>query len=46
MLSGLVGCGFLSGEACTTVAVGNFVGRDGGLRDHGGELDGAGDFSG
>ena len=26
MLSGLVGCGFLSGEECSTVAVGDFAG--------------------
>ena len=31
MLSGLVGCGFLSGETCSVVAVGNFAGGDGGL---------------
>ena len=42
MLSGLVGCGFLSGEICSVVAVGDFAGGDGGLWDYGGKLDGAG----
>ena len=41
MLSGLVGCGFLSGETCSVVAVGDFAGGDGGLWDYGGKLDGA-----
>lgn len=45
MLSALVGCGFLSGEACSVVAVGDFAGGDGGLWNYGGELDGSGDFS-
>lgn len=45
MLSALVGCGFLSGEACSVVAVGDFAGGDGGLWNYGGELDGLGDFS-
>lgn len=44
MLSGLVGCGFLSGETCSVVAVGDFAGGDGGLWDYGGKLDGAGHF--
>ena len=46
MLSALVGCGFLSGEACTVVVVRDFAGGDGDLRDYGSGLDGAGNFSG
>lgn len=45
MLPAVVGCGFLSGEACSVVVVGDFAGCDGGLWDYGGELDVAGDFS-
>ena len=45
MLPAVVGCGFLSREACTVVAVGDFAGGDGGLWDYGGELDGAGKLS-
>ena len=38
MLPAVVGCGFLSGEACSVVVVGDFAGCDGGLWDYGGEL--------